>query len=582
MAVKQAEKRAPNTAQSAANKPTSHTNGITSVIAGFGEHICVVFMRMISFIFGIFKRICTFLWERTERFRRYMVKLLATLALKFVVPFVRFKKGFVRMIKEMKTAKEQDGKSAIGVMFSYAGKMFFGKKGLAATVFNYALPVVSIVFLLNLVAYANNMVYAVRLSVNGEFMGYIESEAVFDDAEKIMQQRITYLDDNAPISFEPTYSIESIGAGEVMTKYKLADKLLQTIDAEIEYAYGLYIGNSFYGALADKDAVERTLEGLLSKYRTGIPDEEVEFVSSISYEPGLYLSESIVDTDGLINLLTSEKTVAAYYTVVEGDAPLSIADKLGMSLDELEMLNPGFTESLFAGDQLMINRAEPFLAVSVTRTEVYDKYVDYETEYYDDSTRYVGTYVVTQEGEKGVNSVTAKVSYVNGYETRRKVISTRIISAPTTERIATGTKPTPSGVVVNQQVAYGEFFWPVGGSGGYISEQMYGYGGYYGHSGIDIAAPYGTPIYAGEGGTVTYSGWYSGYGKCVIIQHASGLKTLYAHASALFVVEGQTVTQGEYIADVGMTGIATGYHLHFEVISGTSRLNPINYLPYHR
>lgn len=561
---------------------TYDTGKIKKTISKFGGHIFVVLISILSFFTRIVKKFFIFLWDRTEKFRRYMLKLLAIVGLKIITPFYKAKKGVQRMSKEMKASAEKGKLKPVRVLFSYIRKVFFGRKGVAATLFNYALPIISIVFLFNLVTYANNMAYAVRLSVNGEFMGYIENETVFDDAEKIMQQRITYLDENSLISFEPTYSIETIGVGEVMTKYKLADKLLQTIDAEIEYAYGLYIGSSFYGALVDKDFIEKTLDELLDKYRTGNESEVVEFVSTISYEPGLYLSESIVDTESLINLLTSQKTVAAYYTVKEGDAPLSIAEDLKMSVEDLEALNPGFTDSLLVGDQLMINRAEPFLAISVTRTEKYESYIEYKTEHYDDSTRYVGTYVVTQEGENGVNKVTAAVSYVNGYETKRKILSTKTVSEPVTEKIAVGTKPTPSGQVINQTVAYGELYWPVGGSGGYISEQMYGYGGYYRHSGIDIAAPYGTPIYAADSGVVTFSGWYSGYGKCVIIQHSNGLKTLYGHASLLFVVEGQSITQGEYIADVGATGVATGNHLHFEVISGITRLNPVNYLPYHK
>jgi murein DD-endopeptidase MepM/ murein hydrolase activator NlpD len=85
------------------------------------------------------------------------------------------------------------------------------------------------------------------------------------------------------------------------------------------------------------------------------------------------------------------------------------------------------------------------------------------------------------------------------------------------------------------------------------------------HTGTDFGAPYGAPIRAAAGGTVLLAQYNHGYGNCVIIDHGSGVTTLYGHASELLVSEGETVTQGQVIARVGATGLATGPHLHFEV-----------------
>jgi murein DD-endopeptidase MepM/ murein hydrolase activator NlpD len=99
------------------------------------------------------------------------------------------------------------------------------------------------------------------------------------------------------------------------------------------------------------------------------------------------------------------------------------------------------------------------------------------------------------------------------------------------------------------------------------------------HAGIDLAAPTGTPIIASRGGTVTFVGWMSGYGNTVIVFHGSGVATLYAHLSAFSVQEGQYIAQGGGLGAVGMTGTATGPHLHFEVrISGVPQ-NPCGYIP---
>lgn len=98
------------------------------------------------------------------------------------------------------------------------------------------------------------------------------------------------------------------------------------------------------------------------------------------------------------------------------------------------------------------------------------------------------------------------------------------------------------------------------------------------HSGIDLGADYGSVIHAADRGTVIYAGWYGGYGNAVIIDHGTGITTLYGHTSELYVTEGQTVQQGQPIAAVGSTGLSTGPHLHFEVRENGEPVDPMTYL----
>jgi len=98
------------------------------------------------------------------------------------------------------------------------------------------------------------------------------------------------------------------------------------------------------------------------------------------------------------------------------------------------------------------------------------------------------------------------------------------------------------------------------------------------HEGIDIGAAQGTPIRAAASGTVTFAGEMSGYGNVVIVQHAAGLQTRYAHQSAMSVTAGQTVAAGDVIGAVGATGEATGPHLHFEVRLNGVAVDPAPYL----
>lgn len=97
------------------------------------------------------------------------------------------------------------------------------------------------------------------------------------------------------------------------------------------------------------------------------------------------------------------------------------------------------------------------------------------------------------------------------------------------------------------------------------------------HSGIDLNAPLGSPIYATGGGTVESAKWSGGYGNMVIINHGFGYKTLYAHCRQIKVKAGQKVVRGEEIATVGMTGTATGPHVHYEVLVKGKHDNPAKY-----
>lgn len=99
-----------------------------------------------------------------------------------------------------------------------------------------------------------------------------------------------------------------------------------------------------------------------------------------------------------------------------------------------------------------------------------------------------------------------------------------------------------------------------------------------GHTGLDIAAPAGTPIKAAADGTVTFSGYSGGYGYVVKLDNGNGVQTYYGHCSKLYVSAGETVEAGDVIAAVGSTGNSTGNHLHFEVRVNGSVVNPQNYL----
>ncbi|MDI3316744.1 MAG: peptidoglycan DD-metalloendopeptidase family protein [Bacillota bacterium] len=98
------------------------------------------------------------------------------------------------------------------------------------------------------------------------------------------------------------------------------------------------------------------------------------------------------------------------------------------------------------------------------------------------------------------------------------------------------------------------------------------------HTGMDLAAPYGTPIHAAAAGVVFYAGWMSGYGNTVILIHGNGISTLYGHMSSIEVSVNQRVSAWQEIGRVGSTGLSTGPHLHFEVRVNGTPVNPEGYV----
>ena len=126
----------------------------------------------------------------------------------------------------------------------------------------------------------------------------------------------------------------------------------------------------------------------------------------------------------------------------------------------------------------------------------------------------------------------------------------------------------------------GKFAWPVAGrmiSGfGMRYHPILGYNRF--HSGIDIAAGYGTLVKAADGGQVVQAGYFGGYGYSIMLYHGGGFATWYAHLSSINVAMGQMVQRGQVIGLVGSTGLATGPHLHFEVRINGAPQDPYNYL----
>ncbi len=462
---------------------------------------------------------------------------------------------------------------AAGLCTGRVARKLWSIRGSLVTIFNWAAPVVCLVFMFSVIDSVSNLAYGVSVEYNGQSLGVLGDESEYDQAEKVLQDRIMYVEGNEKVTIAPKLSVQLItDEQEIVDTEELVDKILVNTDVELSEACGVYIDGEFLGAVESKQVVESVFSRILSKYNDdGV--KSVAFEKDIQLSEGLYLKDSIVDSQKVIDIINSDISKDAFYEVQKGDTPTKIAGKTGISLSELRRLNPDIDDKMRVGDILVINVAEPYMSVNVVKEVEYTEAVPYDTETTESNLVYQGDKRIVVEGVEGEAIVLADVTTRNGVEVSRTVLEQTIIVEPVTEEIQIGTKtPAPiSGVRID---GTGKYSWPV--AGGYISAYM---GDGRGHKGIDIAAPYGTSIFAADIGTVIQvQSLNYGYGKHIKIRHEDGTITHYAHCSSMFVEVGQVVAKGEPIAAIGSTGDSTGNHLHFEVISNGTFKNPMDYV----
>ena len=277
----------------------------------------------------------------------------------------------------------------------------------------------------------------------------------------------------------------------------------------------------------------------------------------------------------LAETLYSTKTEEVIYTVAKGDTWSEIAEDHNLTSKQLLALNPGYNiDKLSIGEELILSASVPYLTMTVVQQERYVDTVPFDVEYTDSADLYKGDYKVISAGQYGAADVMANVTYVNGTETERTLLSSVTLQEPVTEQRLQGTKERPTWLPT------GNFRWPITGhiTSRFGGRKSPGGIGTTNHKGLDIAAPRGTPVYASDGGTVTYAGWMGTYGYLVQIDHGNGYQTRYAHNSSIVVSVGQHVYKGQQIARVGSTGNSTGPHCHFEIRYNGVPKNPLNYL----
>ena len=411
---------------------------------------------------------------------------------------------------------------------------------------------------------------------DGEVIAAVDSQTAAEEAAADLEAVTTrtlgesYSIDDSMIQ----YSSGLLRRQDVVDATTLEEDLSQQIGL-VTQAYSLYVDGELVGATP----YEGALEELLNQLQSSAADENTiscEFAEDVEIKQEYVPTEKVMNLGYLAELLYSTKTAEVTYTVKAGDTWSEIAEDHDMTSSELLEMNPGYDiDKIQIGEVLTLSEAVPYLTVTVKQREYYVEDVMYDIEYTDTADLYKGDYKVVSAGEYGAADVVANVTYVNGVETERTILSSVTLKEPVTEQRLQGTRERPTWYPT------GTFRWPISGRitsyfGGRSSP---GGIGSTNHQGIDIAGSYGIPVYAADGGTVTYAGWMGGYGYLVQIDHGNGYVTRYGHNSSLTVSVGDKVYKGQQIARVGSTGNSTGNHCRFEVrYNGVAR-KPLNYLP---
>lgn len=413
---------------------------------------------------------------------------------------------------------------------------------------------------------------AYTIKVNGVEIGKVKTKKAVDNAIQVLKQR--YKDENkSDINFTSEISLEKSRAS---AKEILKDSsLLETLSKNIKYsvqACSIYVDGNPVAILKTKNIADSVLKEVQEKNFNGTDVsklKEISFAEKVELKEEFVDSSKIVDQGEVLALLTTGTTEVKTYTIESGDTFWTIAKEHNMSLKDLEKANPEVnSEKIKIGQVINLIVPKPFISVKTVETITSTEKVKYEQDVEFSSAMYKDETKIKIKGIYGEKEVVADVTRVNGIETERTVLSEKVIKQPKTQVIVKGTKDPPP------KKGTGSFSYPTRGS---ISSR---FGMRWGrtHTGIDIAAQYGSDVKAADGGVVTWVGYDGSYGKLIKIDHGANYVTYYGHLSKYYVKVGQKVYKGQKIGAVGNTGNSTGPHLHFEIRKNGVPTNPLGHL----
>ncbi len=442
----------------------------------------------------------------------------------------------------------------------------------------YIAPVLALaVFAGSLYAY-NSGSYALEVTYNGSVVAYVEDEAIFNNALLQIESNIADEEVKAAADTSASFRLVKVPEEKVSGSDDISGIILSTFTPALTEANGLFIDGELIAVSADAGEINTALNAVLDSYRTD-GTEQVMFNNSVSVVSGYYSSDDVKSAEEIRTILNTPVASQEIYITTAGETLSSIAQTSSCDIARITELNAGIAETPPEGSNVIVEVARLPYSVKVIKSSTYEQTIAYETVETEDDSLAAGTRKVTVDGADGKQLITEEIVFIDGAEVSRSQVSAQVIAEPVAEQIAVGTKE-----VVRAQSrslagisVLGDMAYPIEVVNSmYISSY---YGDDRGHKGWDFAAPEGTKIFAAADGVVTkVNSVSSAYGLHFVIDHGNGISTLYAHCSSINVTDGQTVSCGEIIAEVGDTGRSTGNHLHFEILENGTAIDPAPYL----
>ncbi len=437
-------------------------------------------------------------------------------------PFRYFVVGIRNMRKAAEAEALADGSgSRAGWAYLKKGlrtyrKMIFGA-------LSYLLPVGALLIFSFTVRDMLGANFSLGVSYNDNVF-FIESENVWDTAEKMVQERVV-ASAGATVEWNshPDFELRIVDPAARTGASELADRIISASSDQIVQAVGVRVNGELVSIIEDGRAVQQLLDNTITAYDDGT-HQRVEYVHDIDQVPGIYFTNSVQDTT--------------------------------MALQSLE----------YGG----------VLSVRVVDLVEYDEPIAYTVEEQESDQFNQGVRFTSQYGRDGVQHVTAEQTSVDG-----EVVSTVPVEATVTQEMQ------PQIITVGTRRAAYEFSTAEGGAVvgtgsmtfpvpqlSYITTR-FSPGG---HRGIDLCAPQGTPVLAADSGVVVEAGTHWSWGNYIRIDHGNGVTTLYAHCESLLVSAGMGVGRGQQIGTIGISGVASGYHCHLELTVNGGLVDPAPFI----
>lgn len=296
----------------------------------------------------------------------------------------------------------------------------------------------------------------------------------------------------------------------------------------------------------------------------------VNLQEAVGIESTAVTPDALMDKEAVLAMLVCGQEEIKSYVVKRGDTLSGISRAQNVSLSTLRDANAIEGDAIQVGQVLSLQTSKALLHVKTVEEVSVSEIIARPVKYKANPDNSVRGDTVVDTGADGRREVIYQVVKVNGNEISRRQVAAKVTKEPQAKVILTGIGYWPA-------LPTGMFRFPV--NGGTISSRFGERRSYGPHRGVDIANPRGTPIFAAANGTITVRTRGSSYGRYIVIQHANGYSTLYAHLSefAGSLRVGSSVVRGQVIGWVGNSGRSTGSHLHWEVRRCNQALNPLNF-----